>query len=205
MDSFGFLLRGRIELFPLLALPFALGLKMVALRFVPSDNTWQTRIFFLMVLLQMTQICSHSVNRLSLCQLMQNPLCAKFLELQVIFDIGIHGAMANADLNTNLFLCDLSVFRIRPSIHTITSGVMARWACSGCELSYSDVCPSCNLFCHSCTLVRDIQCSSYTADIRQWILCSSTLSHQETNHMSLLFFPCLHIHTLHYAHLQSNK
>ena len=39
---------------------------------------------------------------------------------------------------------------------------------------------------------------------------SSTLSHQETNHTSLLFlclppFPMLDEHTLHYAHLQSNK
>ena len=38
----------------------------------------------------------------------------------------------------------------------------------------------------------------------------STLSHQEMNHTSLLFWSCLHFsmldeHTLHYAHLQSNK
>ena len=39
--------------------------------------------------------------------------------------------------------------------------------------------------------------------------CSSTLSHQETNHTSLHFFvlppfPMLDEHTLHYTHLQSN-
>ena len=39
--------------------------------------------------------------------------------------------------------------------------------------------------------------------------CSSTISQQETNHTSLLFFACLHFqcrtNTLHYAHLKSNK
>ena len=70
----------------------------------------EKRILFLVVLLQMTQTCSHSVNHLSLCQLMRNPLHTNFLELQVIFDNGMHGAMANADLNTHLFLCDSSVF-----------------------------------------------------------------------------------------------
>ena len=33
--------------------------------------------------------------------------------------------------------------------------------------SFSDVRPSRNLFCHSRKLVRDIQCSQYTADMRQ--------------------------------------
>ena len=40
--------------------------------------------------------------------------------------------------------------------------------------------------------------------------CSTTLSHQKMKHTSLLFFflspfPMLDEHTLHYAHLQSNK
>ena len=86
MDSFGFLWQGRIEIFPLLALPFALGLKMVTPCFVPCDDMWQKCILFLVILLQMTQTCSHSVNRFSLRQLMQNPLHANFSELQVIFD-----------------------------------------------------------------------------------------------------------------------
>ena len=41
-----------------------------------------------------------------------------------------------------------------------------------------------------------------------FIACSSTLSHQETNHISLRFFACLHFQcwaNTHYAHLQSNK
>ena len=46
---------------------------------------------------------------------------------------------------------------IRPSIRAITSGIMARWAYPGCESSCSNVYPSWNLFCHSCTFVRDIQ------------------------------------------------
>ena len=58
----------------------------------------------------MTQKFSHSVNRLFLRQLMRKSLCANFSELQVIFDNGMHGAMANADLTRNLFLCDSSVF-----------------------------------------------------------------------------------------------
>ena len=37
---------------------------------------------------------------------MQNPLQANFSELQVIFDNGMHGAMANAHLDMNLFLYD---------------------------------------------------------------------------------------------------
>ena len=118
---------GRIEVFPLLALPFALGLKMVAPCFVPCDDMWQKHILFLMVLLQMTQTCNHSVNLLSLHQLMQNPLHANFSVLQVIFDNGMHGAVANADLNTNLFFCDSSVFpahTINPFNHIRHNGSM---------------------------------------------------------------------------------
>ena len=159
MDSFAFLWQGRIEV-----LPFALWLKMVAPRFVPCDGTWQKRIL-LLIPLQMTQTCSHSVSRLSLHQLMWNPLLANFSKLQVIFDNGMPGAMANADLSTKLFLCDSLVFWIRPSIRTISSGIMAWWTCPGHESSCSVVCPSRNLFCHSCTLVRDIQYSPYTADM----------------------------------------
>ena len=110
IGSFGFLWRGRIKVFPLLALLFTIMLKMVAPHFIPCDDLWQKCILFLMVPLQMTQTCRHSVNRLSLCQLKRNPLRTNFLELQVIFDNGMHGAMANANLNTNIFLCDLSVF-----------------------------------------------------------------------------------------------
>ena len=99
-----------------------------------------------------------------------------------------------------------------------------------------------NIFYHSCTFVRDMQCLPYKADMRRCIsrvpassaikkrttplcylcfaihswhatmyfACSSILSHQETNYTSLLFFallpfPMLDEHTLHYAHLQSNK
>ncbi|KAG8237735.1 hypothetical protein J437_LFUL016674 [Ladona fulva] len=39
MDSFGFLWPGRIEVFPLLALLFALRHKMMAPHFIPYDNT----------------------------------------------------------------------------------------------------------------------------------------------------------------------
>ena len=170
MDSFGFLWQGRIEVFPLLALPFTLALKMVAPHFVRCDNMWQKHVLFLVVPLQMTQTCSYSVNRLSLHQLMQNTLHANFSELQAIFDNGMHGAMANADLNSNLFLCGSLVFRIWPSICTITSDIIARWVCLGYKSSCSDVHPSQNLFCHLCTLVRDIQCSPYTEDMRQRIL-----------------------------------
>ena len=63
-------------------------------------------LLFLVVPLQMIQTCSHSVNRLSMRQLMRNPLRAIFSVLQVIIDNG----MANANLNANLFLCDSSVF-----------------------------------------------------------------------------------------------
>ena len=80
---------------------------MVAPHSMPCDDMWQKCILLLVVLLQMTQTCSHSVNRLSLHQLMQNPVHVNFLDLQVIFDNGMHGAMANAHLNMNLFLCDL--------------------------------------------------------------------------------------------------
>ena len=67
--GFGFLWRGRTEVFPLLALPFALGIKMVAPPFVPCDDTWEKRILFLVVPLQMThgrflerKICYPLVN-----------------------------------------------------------------------------------------------------------------------------------------------
>ena len=42
MDSFGFLRHGRIEAIPLLALPFVLGLKIMAPRFVPCDDVTET-------------------------------------------------------------------------------------------------------------------------------------------------------------------
>ena len=53
---------------------------------------------------------------------------------------------------------------------------MARRVYPGRESSCSYVRPSRNLFCNSCTLVRDIQCSSYTADVVRWISCVLTPS-----------------------------
>ena len=109
-----------------MAFPFALGLKMVAPRSVPCDDMLQKRILLLVVPLQMTQISSH-VNRLSLRQLMRNTLRAIFSELQVIFDNGMHGAMANADLNTNLPLFNSSFFpdqTINPRNHIRRNGSM---------------------------------------------------------------------------------
>ena len=140
-------------------------------------------MLLLVVPLQMTQTCSHFVNRLSLLQLLRNPL-------QVIFDNGTHGAMANANLNTNLFLCDWSVCRTRPSIRTITSGVMTRWACPGRYSSCSDVRPSLLTLVHTCEGHKVFAIHSRHAAMN--FASSSTLSHEETNHASLLFFICLH-------------
>ena len=199
MYSFGFLWWGRIEVFPLLALPFALGLKMVAPCFVPCDDTWQKRIPFLVVPLQMTQTCSHSANRLYLRQLMRNPLRMNFSELQVIFDNGVHGAMGNVDLNTNLFFCSSSVF---PDLAINSSNHIRRNDSVGLperESFCSDVRPS----------RISSSTSAYLSGTFNVCQSSSTLSHQETNHISapLCFppFPMLVEHTLHYTHLQSNK
>ena len=48
--------------------------------------------------------------------------------------------------------------RTTPSIRAVTSRIMGRWACPGHESSCSNVHPLQNLFCHLCTLFRDIQC-----------------------------------------------
>ena len=193
MDSFRFLWRGRIEVFLLLALPFALGLKMVAPCLVPCDDTWQKCILFLIVLLQMTQTCSHSVSHLSLCQLMWNPLRKNFSELLVIFDNGMHGALANANLNTNLFLFDLSVFpdqTINSHSHIRRNGsmdlsleqIVLQWCASFAE--------SLVPLLHTCQghTIFAIHSGHETMNFA----CSSILSHWEMNHTSLLFFVCLH-------------
>ncbi|XP_068084802.1 hydrocephalus-inducing protein homolog [Anabrus simplex] len=88
---------GRIMMFAWLAF----RLEIVAPRFIPYDDMGQKRILFL---------CRLSVNLLSLHQLMRKALRVNFAETHVIFDNGMHGAMANADVNSNFFLCDLSVF-----------------------------------------------------------------------------------------------
>jgi hypothetical protein len=44
-----------VAVFPLLALPFALGFKMVAPSFITSDSMGQKSILFFMVSLQVTQ------------------------------------------------------------------------------------------------------------------------------------------------------
>ena len=180
MDSFGFLWRERIEGFPLLALPFALGLS--------CDDTWQKRILFLVVPLQMTQIFSHSVNRLSLCQLMRNPLHANFSEMQVIFDNGMHRAIANSDLNTNLFIWDSSVFPdqiLNPRNHIRLEGSV----------------PGANRLVAMCVLRRISSATrtdlSGTYNVHQQTCDNEfrVFQHpqpQETNHTSLLFFYCLH-------------
>ena len=145
-------------------------------------------------------ICSHSVNRLSLRQLMRNPLRANFSELQVIFEYGMHGAMANVDLNTNLFLCDSSVFP--DQTNNPLNNIMAQWTCPWCESFCSGVRPSPKLFWRSCTLLRDIHVFAiHSRHATMNFACSSTLSHQEANQTSfllcLLTFPMLDEHTLH--------
>ena len=118
--NFGFLWRGRIEVFPLLALPFALGLKMVAPCFVPCDDTRQKRILFLVVPVQMNQTCSHSVNRLPLRQLMRNPLRENFLNCRRSL---IMACTEPRLMPTWTRICCFVIrrfSRIKPSIGTVT-------------------------------------------------------------------------------------
>ena len=100
--------------------------------------------------------------------------------------------------------------RISPSIRAITSGVMARWPCPWRESSCSDVRPSQNLFCYSCTLARDIQCSPYTADMQdEFRVFQHPQPPRNEPHLSALLclppFLMLDEHTLQYAHLLNNK
>ena len=81
----------------------------------------------------------------------------------------------------------------------------ARWASPGQESPCSDMRPLRNLFCHSCTLVKDIQ---QTCD-DQFSVFQHPQPTRNESHLSALLcsprFPMLDEHTLHYAHLQSNK
>ena len=143
----------------------------------------------LVIPLQITRTCSHSVNRLSLRHLMRKTLRTNFSEMQVIFDNGMHGAMTNAGLNTNLFLCDTSVFSdhtINPQNHIRLDGpvlganrpavmCVLREISSATRAHLSGTCR----FRHSRRATMNLACSSY-------------LSHQEKNHTSLLFLVCVH-------------
>ena len=105
----------------------------------------------------------------------------------------MHGAVANADLNMNLFLCDSSVFpdqTINPRNHIRGNGSMglswARIALQWCASFAESLLP----FVHTCQGHTGLAIHSRHA--MKNFVCSSTLSHQEMNHTSLFFFACLH-------------
>ena len=160
----------------------------------------------LVIPLKITRKCSRSVIRLSLRQVMRNTLRTNFSEMQVIFDNGMHGAMTKAGMNTNLFLCDSSVFSdhtINPqnnvsrndSMHLSRARIVLQWYTSFVKYRLPHV--------HTCQGHAQFAIHSRHATMN--LACSSNLSCQEKNHTSLFLRPFLMLdeRTLPFAHLQS--
>ena len=101
--------------------------------------------------------------------------------------------------------------RIRPSIRSITTGVMPWWICSGRELYCIDVRPSRKLFRHSFTLSGTCRVRQTQKTCGDELFCAFQHPQPWRNepdlsvHLRLPPFSLLCEHTLNYAHLQSNK